>query len=144
MTKNIEFFTEDTELKVSERTIRTWLTTILTQEYSYQSYVINYIFCSDEYLHAINVDYLQHDTYTDIITFPLEVTDNHISSDIFISVDRIRENAKEYHTTEHNELLRVMAHGLLHLFGMNDKTDDEKKKMRLRESQLIELYDDQY
>jgi len=144
VTKNIEFFTEDTELKVSERTIRTWLTTILTQEYSYQSYVINYIFCSDEYLHAINVDYLQHDTYTDIITFPLEVTDNHISSDIFISVDRIRENAKEYHTTEHNELLRVMAHGLLHLFGMNDKTDDEKKKMRLRESQLIELYDDQY
>ncbi len=140
MTNHIDFFTEDTDYVVSEKSLRLWITEILTQEYDYQSYQINYIFCSDDYLHTINVDYLNHDTYTDIITFPLEVTDHHISSDIFISIPRVRENAKQYLQSEQDELLRVMAHGLLHLFGLDDKTDDDKALMRKAESKLIQLY----
>ena len=140
MTRNIEFFVEDIEFEVATESLKQWLTTILTQKYQYETYEINYIFCSDAYLHTINVDYLNHDTYTDIITFPLDVSDHHITSDIFISIPRIRENAKQFNQTEQDELLRVMAHGLLHLFGMNDKTEDEKTAMRTAESELVTLY----
>lgn len=140
MTRNIEFFVEDIQLEIPKDRYTQWLTTILTKVYHYMSYEINYIYCSDEYLHRINVDYLNHDTYTDIITFPLEVTEHHISADIFISIPRIRENATKYNQTEEKELLRVMAHGLLHLFGMNDKTDEEKTEMRLKETEFVEMY----
>jgi len=99
---------------------------------------ISYIFCSDAYLLKINVDHLQHDTFTDIITFNY-CEDNLISSDIFISIDRVLENSKLFNTSFHNELRRVMIHGVLHLVGYDDKTDDEKVLMRSREDFYINL-----
>ncbi|HRD08546.1 MAG TPA: rRNA maturation RNase YbeY, partial [Saprospiraceae bacterium] len=101
---------------------------------------INYIFCSDDYLLQINQEYLQHDYYTDIITFPYQQGKN-IESDIFISLDRVRENAAEFADGDYaRELLRVIAHGLLHLSGYGDKTDEEALKMRAAENKAIESY----
>ncbi len=101
---------------------------------------LNYIFCSDEYLLTINQDYLQHDYYTDIITFPYQ-QGKKLESDIFISLDRVRENASEFADGDYaRELLRVMAHGLLHLTGLGDKTEAEAMKMREAENKAIESY----
>ncbi len=93
---------------------------------------INYIFVDDIYLHKMNMEYLQHDTYTDIITFDYSVGKN-LSADIYISVDRIKENSEKYQTDFYNELARVMIHGVLHLMKYNDHTDEEKIKMRALE-----------
>lgn len=99
---------------------------------------ISYIFCSDEYLHKINLEHLQHDTLTDIITFNY-CEDDLINSDIFISVDRVRDNAETFKTTFEDELSRVMIHGVLHLIGYDDKTDDDKVLMRSKEDFYLTL-----
>ena len=99
---------------------------------------INYIFCSDTYLIDINKKHLNHDTYTDIITFPYCYEP--IESDIYISIDRIQENAKLYDVTPQKELHRVMAHGLLHLIGFNDKSEVEKSEMRRQEDKTLEAW----
>ena len=100
---------------------------------------INYIFCDDVYLHKINVQYLQHDTLTDIITFDYG-KDNLLSSDIYISVERVEENAKEYNIDFSTELLRVMAHGILHLCGYKDKTPEQSQEMRQKEEEKMALF----
>ena len=100
---------------------------------------INYIFCDDEYLLELNEKFLKHDTFTDIITFE-ENEGNIISGDIFISIDRVTENAKKYKISFENELLRVMAHGVLHLCGYKDKKSAERKKMRIQEDLAIALF----
>ena len=97
---------------------------------------INYIFVDDIYLHKMNMEYLQHDTYTDIITFDYSVGKN-LSADIYISVDRIKENSEKYETDFYNELARVMIHGILHLMKYNDHTDEEKKQMRALENNCL-------
>ncbi len=94
---------------------------------------LSFIFCSDNYLLGINKNYLKHDFYTDVITFDYCENDI-ISGDIFISIERIKENAKTFNTTFENELYRVMIHGILHLVGYNDKTDKEQKQMREKEN----------
>lgn len=99
---------------------------------------ISYIFCSDDYLHKINLEHLQHDTLTDIITFNYCEGDL-ISSDIFISVDRVKENADTFKVSFENELNRVMIHGVLHLVGYDDKTDEEKKLIRSKEDFYLNL-----
>jgi len=99
---------------------------------------ISYIFCSDEYLHKINLEHLQHDTLTDIITFNY-CEDDLINSDIFISVDRVKENAGLFKTSFENELSRVMIHGILHLVGYDDKTDEDKALMRSKEDFYLTL-----
>jgi len=97
---------------------------------------LSFIFCSDEYLLKMNNEYLQHDFYTDVITF--DYTEQKIiAGDIFISVDRIKENALKYNTTFENELQRVMIHGVLHLVGYNDKTEEEQKEMTKKENQYL-------
>ena len=88
---------------------------------------LNYIFCSDEYLLNINIEHLNHDYYTDIITFDNSDEPKKIESDIFISIDRVNENCSEHHVSPENELHRVMIHGVLHLLGFKDKTEEEKK-----------------
>ena len=101
---------------------------------------VNYIFCSDDYLLDINQQYLNHDTYTDIITFDYcegEV----LNGDIFISVERVRENAQKFEVSFQEELVRVMAHGILHLCGYKDKTKPQAAEMRKQEKWAIELYD---
>lgn len=95
------------------------------------------IFCSDEYLLEVNREYLKHDYYTDIITF--DYTDGRVSGDLFISVDRVRDNAEQFDVPFNEELNRVCAHGLLHLLGYKDKTELEAKEMREQESFALDL-----
>jgi len=95
-------------------------------------------FCSDKYLHQLNVEYLQHDTLTDIITFPYNDPPI-VHSDIFISIDRVRENAKELHVSFEQELHRVIIHGILHLCGYKDKTKEEAKLMRQKEEAMLKF-----
>jgi len=96
---------------------------------------LEYVLCSDEYILKVNKEHLDHDYYTDIITFPLQ--ESPLEATIFISVDRVKENAELYNCSEQDELHRVMVHGLLHLLGYNDKTTDEKKQMRLEEDNCL-------
>ena len=132
----LTFHTEDIdfELENTEK-IEQWILQTIEEEGGTLSF-INYIFCSDTYLHRINVEYLKHDTYTDIITFPY--SDETIESDIFISINRIRENAKTFNVSFEKELHRVMVHGVLHLLGYADKTEEEQKNMRTREDFWLE------
>lgn len=98
---------------------------------------LEYVICSDDYLLEINKTYLKHDYYTDIITFPLN--ENPLEATIYISLDRVVENAKNFKSTTLDELHRVIAHGLLHLLGYGDKTDEEKQEMRAKENSCLEL-----
>ena len=97
---------------------------------------LNYIFCDDEYLHKINLEFLKHDTYTDIITFDYCVGDELIA-DIYISVERVRENAQEFSDSFEEELHRVLIHGLLHLCGYRDKSEDDEAIMRKKENYYL-------
>lgn len=99
---------------------------------------INYIFCDDEYLHSLNVKYLNHDTLTDIISFD-NTLGNLISGDIFISIERVKENAIEYKTSFTEELNRVMIHGILHYLGYKDKSSSDKEVMRKAENDALEI-----
>ncbi len=98
---------------------------------------INIIFCNDEYLLKINQEHLTHDYYTDIITFDYS-ENNLISGDLFISKDRVEENAEEYKVSFENELNRVIIHGILHLIGYNDKSESEIKEMRTKENYYLD------
>ena len=100
---------------------------------------LNYIFCSDEYLADINVRFLKHNTLTDIITFNYNPSKTEIEGEIYISVDRVRENAETFGTGFQTELNRVIIHGVLHLLGYNDKTKSQKKAMREKEDSYLSL-----
>jgi rRNA maturation RNase YbeY len=102
---------------------------------------INYVFCSDEYLLQINRDFLQHDYLTDIITFDLS-EGALIEAEIYLSIERVRENAATYDTSFYRELCRVMIHGVLHLAGYKDKTKSEIKMMRSKEEQYLLLFEE--
>ncbi|MBK8849258.1 MAG: rRNA maturation RNase YbeY [Saprospiraceae bacterium] len=118
---------------------QTWLEN-LAREHGSSIAQLNYIFCSDEYLLNINQEYLQHDDYTDIITFPYQQGAT-VESDIFISLERVKENAAQFSEgDEKQELLRVIAHGLLHLIGFGDKKEEDVQKMRDAENKAIESY----
>jgi probable rRNA maturation factor len=101
---------------------------------------LSYIFCTDEYLLEMNKQYLNHDTYTDIITFPLSGKGEPVSSEIYISTDRVKQNAKEYQVSAYHELLRVMFHGVLHLCGYKDKSIKDTKLMREKEDYYLSLF----
>jgi probable rRNA maturation factor len=139
--KSILFFFEAVSFSFQKRTLtRTWLERVAKKKHK-KITALNYVFCSDEYLLSMNNTHLQHDTYTDIITFGYSPKESaEITGDIFISIDRVKENAKTYQTTFHNELRRVMAHGLLHLFGYKDKSTSDKKTMREKEELALTLY----
>ncbi len=115
-----------------------WISFVIASE-SYVLGEINYIFCNDDYLHKINLEYLNHDTLTDIITFDNTVG-KVINSDIFISTERVADNANDFNVSFHDELLRVMIHGILHLCGYKDKTDTEATLMRSKEDEKIQLF----
>ena len=101
---------------------------------------LTYIFCSDEYLLQINKEYLQHNYYTDIITFDLSENNNQVRGEVYISIDRVRENAETFETTFQKELLRVIFHGALHLCGYKDKTEKDGKLMRKAEDKYLQYY----
>jgi rRNA maturation RNase YbeY len=140
MSKNaIHFFTEDVIFTLKQKSeIRNWILTTVKNE-SYRLKELNYIFCSDEYLLGINQRYLNHDTYTDIITFDTSEEERVVVGDIFISIDRIRENADKFKSAERDELHRVMIHGVLHLLGYTDKGKKEKAQMSDKENQYLDL-----
>ncbi len=135
----IEFFYESVDFKLQDSLkFSEWLNKLISLEGGQLNH-LNFIFCNDDYLLSINQEYLHHDTYTDIITFPLE---NYpiIEGDIFISVDRVKDNALKYEVSFDKELLRVMAHGILHLCGFKDKSEEEIKIMRDKEEVSILLF----
>lgn len=100
---------------------------------------INYIFCNDEYLHQINMQYLNHDTLTDIISFDYTEGDI-ISGDIFLSIERVKDNAKDFEVPFSEELKRVMAHGVLHYCGYKDKSEADEQLMRAKEEEKIKMF----
>ena len=100
---------------------------------------ITFVFCDDNYLHQINLEFLDHDTYTDIITFDYSVG-NELVSEIYISVDRVSENATKYNQTFENEIHRVIVHGVLHLCGYNDELTEDKQIMRDKENHYLSLF----
>jgi len=129
----ITFHEEDISYKLKNKTaVRKWITDTIVAE-GYKLSELTYIFCTDEYLLQINKQYLDHDTYTDIITFDNSEEEGVIVGDIFISIERIRENAGKFNVTEAHELHRVLIHGALHLLGYKDKSSGDKKKMTLKE-----------
>ncbi|MFN3377968.1 MAG: rRNA maturation RNase YbeY [Runella zeae] len=133
----IQFFNEDIDFKVPQsRITKKWLLNIIEAE-GFHLNQLNYIFCSDEYLLKINQEYLEHDFYTDIITFDNSEEDNHIEGDIFISIDRVRENASTLQKKFEEELRRVLAHGVLHLVGYDDLEDEQELQMRAKEDHYL-------
>ncbi|EAY24111.1 rRNA maturation RNase YbeY [Microscilla marina] len=136
----VYFFSEQTDFVLSKEAEAIKWVNLIAEQANYKINGLNYIFCNDAYLHQINVEYLDHDTYTDIITFDNSEEEQLIEGDIFISIDRIRENAATYNASFAVELHRVMAHGLLHLLGFGDKTDDEKLIMRTQEDKALTLW----
>ena len=115
-----------------------WLLKVI-QSYNYVLGDITYLFCDDETLLKYNIEYLNHDTLTDIISFDY-TSNNQISGDILISIERVKENSELFNTLFHDELLRVMVHGVLHYCGFKDKTDADKQLMRSAENNAIALF----
>ena len=133
----IRFFNEDVTYKLPQKqAVRQWLKQQADRE-GYAVGDLNYIFCSDEYVLQVNRDYLQHDYYTDIITFDQSEDEGQIEGDIFISVERVADNAAQIGVSSDQEMRRVLAHGLLHLCGYGDKTDDEIITMRAKEEEWL-------
>lgn len=128
----IEFELQD-EAKYEE-----WIAEVIDSEDKSEGEV-NYIFCDDEYLHKMNVEFLDHDTLTDVISFDYTMG-SLISGDIFISVERVRDNAADFNVDFDDELRRVMAHGILHYCGYKDKTEDDSQLMRVKEDEKIALF----
>jgi len=141
---DILFFYEDTSYKIkNKKKLVGWIEQVCAN-YHWGINIVNYIFCSDSYLLNINKEYLCHDFYTDIITFDLREDKNSknksLEADIYISIDRVTENAIEYNVPFKEEILRVMIHGILHLTGLNDKTKLQKEKMRNEEQICVDLF----
>ena len=135
----ISFHSEEVNFSLQKDTLLAqWIKTIIDHEQC-QLDQLNFIFCSDTYLHQINIKYLQHDTFTDIITFPYHPPPI-IHGDIYISIDRVKENAHQLNIAFSNELHRVIIHGVLHLCGYGDKTPDEKKYMTKKENEALKLF----
>lgn len=138
---NCDFHYIDITLQIEEKKIIQWISSVISQ-YTKPAKELNIIFCNDEYLLDINRQFLNHDYYTDIITFPH--SEEEVYGDLYISIDRVRENAKQLKVDEELELLRVIIHGILHLIGFKDKTKAEIKAIRQAEDEALALYRKQF
>ena len=137
--KNIHFFTEDIVFTLKNKTkLRSWIKDTI-QQHNNTLQFINFIFTSDAFLLNVNKEYLNHNTLTDIITFDQSIDPDVIEADIYISVERIKENSKSYKILFEDELHRVMIHGVLHLLGYNDKEESDKEEMRKKENHYLAL-----
>jgi len=134
------FFSENKNFKISnKKEIRTLLKEICKKENKKISF-INCVFCSDNRLLEINKKYLNNTSLTDVVTFDFTTNKKTIEGDVYISIDRVKENAKKYKQSFKTELLRIIIHGLLHLIGFSDKTKEEKNTMTLKENEYLSLY----
>ncbi|EAQ42812.1 rRNA maturation RNase YbeY [Polaribacter sp. MED152] len=131
----IEFNYETDFILEDETSLKNWINAVASQQ-EFEVGEINYIFCDDAYLHKLNVKFLNHDTLTDIISFDNSLG-KLLNGDIFISVERVKDNADDFKVSFHEELHRVMIHGILHYMGYKDKSEDEKKEMRKQENLAI-------
>ena len=127
----------DFELE-NEAQYEDWISRIIESE-GFDEGEINYIFCDDEYLHKINVEYLDHDTLTDIISFDYTVG-NVLQGDIFISIERVMDNAKDFNVSFEEELKRVLSHGVLHYCGYKDKSPEDETLMRSKEEKKMQMF----
>lgn len=133
----IHFFTEELDFQIAdEEKYRLWILGAIARE-NQVAENINYIFCSDDYLLALNKEHLQHDYYTDVISFPYST--DPVEGDIFISIDRVKDNAVTLEVDFKKELSRVMIHGVLHFLGYGDKSEEEVVIMRTKEDEYLEL-----
>ena len=140
MISSIQFFSEGIPYTLKNKTgIRKWLNVVIREEKKNPWY-INFIFCSDEYLLELNKSYLKRETLTDILTFPSQDNNDTISGDIFISIDRVKENAAIFQQDLEKELQRVMVHGVLHLIGYSDHGKKKKEIMTEREDHYLEKH----
>lgn len=135
----INFFIEDIDFSLKQKgKIRSWIKEVIVTE-GYRLRELNFIFCDDDYLFQLNQQYLEHDTLTDIITFDNSLDDQSILGDIFISIERVNENALKYGATLVDELHRVIIHGVLHLLGYSDKGKVAGEAMRALENRYLSL-----
>lgn len=139
----INFLSENITFELlEEEKVRNWIKTIITKE-KCKVGNLTYLFSNDDYVHEVNLKFLNHDTFTDIITFDY-VESNVIAGDILISVDRVRDNAQQFNTSFEHELHRVIIHGVLHLLGQGDKSESEAKEMRNKEESALTLWQQMY
>lgn len=122
----------------NEEATAAWLGNVITSENKKEG-EINYIFCDDEYLHKINMEYLNHDTLTDIISFDYSMG-NELHGDIFVSIERVKDNATDFNVSFEEELKRVLVHGILHYCGYQDKGEAEELLMRSKEDEKIAMF----
>jgi probable rRNA maturation factor len=122
----------------NEDAVAAWLGNVITSENKKEG-EINYIFCDDEYLHKINVEYLDHDTLTDIISFDYSMG-NELHGDVFVSIERVKDNAADFNVSFEEELKRVLVHGILHYCGYKDKGEAEELLMRSKEDEKIAMF----
>ncbi|MGM1054698.1 MAG: rRNA maturation RNase YbeY [Bacteroidota bacterium] len=134
----INFYSENEFQFEQEESYESWIQRVIESE-GKKLEEISYIFCDDDYLLDINIKYLDHDTYTDIISFDYSVG-NTLQGDIYISTERVEENAREFNVSFEEELRRVIIHGVLHLCGYKDKSDEESTLMRLKEEEKLKLF----
>lgn len=132
-------FNYETDFTLSNESLyEEWISRIIDSE-GFDEGEINYIFCDDDYLHKINVDYLDHDTLTDIISFDY-TEGNLLQGDIFVSVERVRENANDFNVAFEDEIKRVLTHGILHYCGYKDKSPEDELLMRSKEDEKIQMF----
>jgi rRNA maturation RNase YbeY len=133
MPETIHFFVEKTPFAIpGKRILRRWLENAIREENGVPG-AINFVICNDEFLFKMNKKYLKQKMLTDILTFPMAEDGNTVSADIYISIDRVRDNSKKYRQQVKKELARVMIHGILHLMGYDDHTEEGKQKMKEKE-----------
>lgn len=138
--RSIAFHNADIDQRIKHvKALKDWISRCLFALKKHR-YELTYVFCSDEYLLNVNKSFLNHDYYTDIITFDLSEQNDQLIGEIYISRDRVKDNAKLFGVTLNDELQRVMVHGVLHLCGWNDESESEKALMRRKENELMELF----
>jgi probable rRNA maturation factor len=136
----VQFFFLETTITLKERNrLKAFIAEVFKKEKKTLGQ-LNYIFCSDKHLLSINKEFLQHDFYTDILTFDLSETKNRVDGEIYISLDRVRDNALVFMSSLNKEFHRVIFHGALHLCGYKDKTQKEESEMRAAENKYLDLY----
>ena len=139
MTALIQFFSEGVSFQLkNEKEVQSWLFSLIENE-GLTAGVINYILCNDDYLLELNQKFLDRNTLTDVIAFDYSEDEQEVSGDVFISIERIQENASNFKVSPDKELLRVVAHGMLHLCGYEDKDEAQKQEMTQKEDKYLSL-----
>ena len=132
-------FNYETDFELgNEEAFENWISIVILSEKKKEG-EINFIFCDDEYLHKLNVEYLEHDTLTDVISFDYSVG-NELHGDVFISIERVQDNAKDFNVAFEEEIKRVIIHGILHYCGYKDKSDTDEALMRSKEEEKIKMF----